>query len=168
MIPMKKLSMHLAALTGAAEVILRDRRDQLAVDSMGAGKWTLLQLLGHLIDSAANNHQRFVRALIQRELEFPGYWQEEFVEVQRYASADPEVLIALFASYNRHIAWILGEIPGEKLGTRCVIGGEETTLSRMASDYVAHLEHHLRQVLGPQAFTWSGLPWPPPVATLES
>lgn len=164
---MKTLSLHLAALTGAAEVILRERKDLLPVTTMGPGKWSLLQLLGHLIDSAANNHQRFVRAILQPSLDFPGYQQEEFVAAQRYASADPEVLIALFASYNRHIAWILGEIPEAKLGTRCIIGGEETTLSRLASDYVAHLEHHLRQLLGPKALTWSGLPWPPAVVTLE-
>lgn len=165
---MKTPSLHLAALTGAAEVLLRARKEALAVTSMGPGdKWTLLQLLGHLIDSAANNHQRFVRALIQPELEFPGYAQEEFVAAQCYATADPELLITLFASYNRLIAWILEGIPEEKLGTRCVIGGEETTLGRLATDYVAHLEHHLKQLLGPEALTWSGLPWPPAAVTLE-
>lgn len=165
---MQTLSLHLAALTSAAEVLLRARKDSLAVTSMGPGRWSFLELLGHLIDSAANNHQRFVRALIEPELlEFPGYAQEEFVEVQRYAAADPELLITLFASSNRLIAWILEGIPEDKLGTRCVIGGEQTTLGRLASDYVAHLEHHLRQLLGPDALPWSGLPWPPPAVTLE-
>ena len=56
--------------------------------SRGEGKWTRLQLLGHLIDSAANNHQRFVRALAEKSLEWPGYDQIAHVICQNYAMAD--------------------------------------------------------------------------------
>ncbi|HKS16153.1 MAG TPA: hypothetical protein VJU16_02515, partial [Planctomycetota bacterium] len=49
------------------------------------GKWSRKQILGHLIDSAANNHQRFVRATLAGELIFPPYEQDGWVGVQGYA-----------------------------------------------------------------------------------
>jgi hypothetical protein len=50
-------------------------------------RWSKKEILGHLIDSAANNHQRFVRAQGTPRLEFPGYEQEFWVATQAYASA---------------------------------------------------------------------------------
>src|SRR4030095_2595683 len=35
------------------------------------GKWSKKEILGHLIDSATNNHQRFVRTQMTEELIFP-------------------------------------------------------------------------------------------------
>ena len=51
-------------------------------------KWSAKQIIGHLVDSAANNHQRFVRAQFSDDLVFPGYDQEEWVRVQRYERSD--------------------------------------------------------------------------------
>jgi hypothetical protein len=44
---------------------------------LSKGKWSAREVIGHLIDSAANNHQRFVRAQFRDDLVFPGYEQEE-------------------------------------------------------------------------------------------
>src|SRR5687768_6240387 len=46
-------------------------------------KWSIKEVLGHLIDSAANNHQRFVRAQFTDDPVFPGYEQEKWVNAQR-------------------------------------------------------------------------------------
>ena len=46
-----------------------------------AGGWSRKQILGHLIDSASNNHQRFVRAMLQDEVRLPTYDQEGCVRV---------------------------------------------------------------------------------------
>jgi len=130
--------------------------------SRGEGKWTRLRVLGHLIDSAANNHQRFVRAISQPRLDWPGYDQTAHVAVQQYGSADPAVCVALWAAYNRHISHVIRQITPAKASTRCSIGGApEMTLSDLALDYVAHLEHHLKQLLEDRAIGYSGMPWPP-------
>ncbi len=51
------------------------------------GKWSPKEIIGHLIDSASNNHQRFVRAQFQDHLIFPGYNQEAWVEAQDYQNS---------------------------------------------------------------------------------
>lgn len=115
--------------------------------SRGEGAWTRLEILGHLIDSAANNHQRFVRAIDQGELVWPGYDQVAMVRVQHYGVATPSLLVGLWESYNLFLARLMGLIPEERLGAMCVIGGgEAVTLEFLVRDYVDHMQHHLRQI----------------------
>jgi hypothetical protein len=67
-------------------------------------RWSKKKILGHLIDSACNNHQRFVRAQLEGGLTFPGYEQEGWVRCQGYGTADWPLLVELWAAYNRHLA----------------------------------------------------------------
>ena len=113
------------------------------------GKWSRKQILGHLIDSAANNHQRFVRAQLESPLHFPGYAQEEWVSTQNYQEESWGYLVACWAGYNRHLLHVIAQIPSDKLNCQCVIGeGDPVTLEFLAEDYVRHLEHHLAQIIG--------------------
>lgn len=131
-------------------------------EPLGPGKWTRLELLGHLLDSAANNHQRFVRALAQPALEWPGYDQDACVRVQRFAEADPQLLVNLVLHFNRYLAWLIAGFPESQLGVICHIGDNPPmTLEQLALDYIAHCEHHLKQLVGEAGIEWSGMPWPP-------
>jgi len=112
------------------------------------GKWSKKEVLGHLIDSASNNHQRFVRAQIQGELVFPGYEQDSWTAVQCYQQAPWERLVQLWQSYNLHLSHLMACVPGEKLKNRCVINdGDPVSLEFLMTDYVRHLKHHLDQIL---------------------
>jgi DinB superfamily len=116
---------------------------------LGAGKWSRKQLLGHLIDSAANNHQRFIRAQLGGALVFPGYEQEGWVERNGYADATWAEIVALWQAYNLHLLRVLARIPAGKLDTLCTIGeNDPATLGFIAEDYVRHLRHHLKQIAG--------------------
>ncbi len=111
------------------------------------GKWLRIEVLGHLVDSASNNHQRFVRALMQPDLNFPDYKQQECVAVQSYATTDVANVLDLWAAFNFHLAHVMEHIPDEKLQTRCTIGDHPTaTLAYLVKDYNDHLEHHLAQL----------------------
>ena len=124
------------------------------------GKWSRKEIVGHLIDSAANNHSRFVRAQLQEDLVFPGYDQDAWVRVQRYRDRSWSDLVALWRAYNRHIACLMESAdPAEvararkshnldELAWKAVERAEPATLDYFMRDYVAHLEHHLRQALG--------------------
>jgi hypothetical protein len=115
-------------------------------------------VIGHLIDSASNNHQRFVRAQFQEDLIFSGYEQDAWVSLQRYRDAPWDELIALWCSFNLHIARVMEAVPKDErvrlrarhnldeLAWKPVPRDQPVTLDYFMSDYVAHLEHHLRQV----------------------
>jgi hypothetical protein len=104
-------------------------------------------VLGHLIDSAANNHQRFVRAQHADAIMLPGYEQNHWVESQGYQDADWPHLVALWTHLNLHLADVISRIPPAKYAVRCVIGDSEPlTLETIVIDYLRHLEHHVAQI----------------------
>jgi len=113
------------------------------------GKWSKKEILGHLMDSANNNHQRFVRASIQGNLTFPGYEQDKLVDLQRFSEMDWGFLVELWTAYNRFLAHVLTCLPADAANISCHIGNNKpATLGWIAEDYVAHLKHHLNQILG--------------------
>jgi hypothetical protein len=144
---MKELSRKLLSVIDAAEPKLRKTIAPDTTKPVLAGGWSRRQLIGHLIDSASNNHQRFVRAALQASLDFPGYEQDECVRVQAPQEADWELLVSLWSAYNRYLAHVIAHLPESKLGTPCRISsGEAVTLDFLAQDYLKHLLHHLRQI----------------------
>jgi hypothetical protein len=144
---MRDLSEHLLRVVEAAEPKLRKISEVESARPVLPGGWSRKQVLGHLIDSASNNHQRFVRAALQPSLDFPGYNQDGNVRVQAPQEADWSLLVSLWAAYNRYLAHIIARLPAAKLETVCRIGpGEPVALSFLAKDYVTHLLHHLNQI----------------------
>jgi DinB superfamily len=144
---MKELSEKLLAVADSAEPKLRAISAAEAAKPVLNGGWSCKQVIGHLIDSASNNHQRFVRASLQPSLDFPAYDQPGNVRVQAPQEADWPLLISLWASYNHYLAHVVAHLPADKLKTVCRIGsGEPVSLSFLAEDYLTHLLHHLRQI----------------------
>ncbi len=149
---------RLEAVVDAVLPALRGVDDARAARSPGAGVWSPKQVLGHLVDSAANNHPRFVRAQSSDDLVFPGYDQEAWVRLQGYQDAPWLPLLELWADYNRHLAWLIARIPEEvrlrprarhnlhEIAWRCVPVEMPATLEYLIADYVGHCEHHLRQI----------------------
>jgi len=144
---MQELSEQLLRLVNAAEPTLRKISEADTTKPILPGGWSRKQVLGHLIDSASNNHQRFVRAALQPSLDFPRYDQDGNIRVQVPQEADWSLLVSLWAAYNRYLAHIIARLPAAKLETVCRIGSDKpVTLGFLATDYVGHLVHHLNQI----------------------
>lgn len=144
---MTEISRQLTAAVDQAESRLRGFHGRETETPVLAGGWSRKQVMGHLIDSASNNHQRFVRGALQDSLGFPAYDQEGCVRLQAPEEADWSLLISLWASYNRYLAHVISRIPDSKRETSCRIGaGAPVTLAFLAQDYLRHLLHHLRQI----------------------
>lgn len=112
-------------------------------------KWSKKEILGHLLDSASNNHQRFLRATLEHGLTFPGYDQEKLVDLQKFPEIDWDFLVDFWTAYNRFLAHVLSVLPAGAAEITCHIGNNSpANLEFIAVDYVAHLKHHLNQILG--------------------
>lgn len=111
------------------------------------GKWSKKELIGHLVDSASNNHQRFVRMPMENRLHLPQYAQDEWVENQKYQQRSWVDIVELWTVYNRHLLHVLRHIDERKV-TNTALFPEygEKTLRFIIDDYVDHMEHHLKQV----------------------
>ena len=122
--------------------------EEEASEKPAPDKWSKKEAMGHLIDSAANNHQRFVRAQLSAELKLPGYEQSAWVSTQQYQNESWQALLQLWRSYNLHILHIVSAIPESALHNFCFIGANEpVTLEFLIQDYVRHLKHHIEQIL---------------------
>jgi hypothetical protein len=125
-----------------------------------AGKWSPKEIIGHLIDSASNNHQRFVRAQFTDDLVFAGYEQEGWVRAQNYQGEDWIDLVQLWRLYNQHILHLISVVPEDtrmklrhkhnlhQIASDNLSENEPVTLDWFMRDYVDHMKKHLRQILG--------------------
>jgi hypothetical protein len=110
--------------------------------------WSMREELGHLIDSAVNNHVRFVRAALGPSYEGPGYDQEPWVAIHRYAERPWSALVGEWHAHNTILVPLIRNIPDAKLSTPCTVGGgAPCDLAFLIENYVLHMQHHLDQIL---------------------
>src|ERR1041384_1292853 len=88
--------------------------DEAAAAPPAPDKWSAKQIIGHLIDSAGNNHQRFVRAQFKDDLVFDGYQQNEWVNAEHFQEKSWDELIQFWHLFNRHILHIMKYAPEDK------------------------------------------------------
>ena len=145
---MKNVAHELNAIVAEAYERLAAVSEAASATPPAPGKWSRKEIIGHLIDSASNNHQRFVRVQQTDGLALPGYEQEHWVAAQNYRHEAWADLLAFWRGYNLHLAHVIAAIPADKLEHRCSIDGDEpVTLRFIAEDYVQHLQHHLGQMV---------------------
>jgi hypothetical protein len=124
---------------------------QIPVETFGhkpaAEKWSKKEILGHLIDSATNNHQRFVRGQFENE-PFITYDQNNWNTHSRYADMDGEHVISFWVAYNKHLLEVIKRIPAAAFERKCITNeAAPVTLAWLIDDYVKHMEHHLKQLV---------------------
>ena len=122
------------------------------------GKWSVKEVVGHLIDSASNNHQRFVRACFKDDLIFDGYDQDAWVDLQNYNATDWNELIYCWANFNFIIVNSIANMPSEKLSAQRINHNlheiawepvpqdQSATLEYFIKDYYEHLQYHVNQI----------------------
>lgn len=106
--------------------------------------WTLGEMVGHLIDSASNNHQRFIRLQLIPVLRLPGYDEEEWKQVSRVESYDYPALVSLWKAFNDYLLHLIRNMGGASLDHYWEIGDERKTLAFLVEDYFTHMEWHRR------------------------
>ena len=123
--------------------------DETSLDSKpSSGKWSKKEILGHLIDSANNNLNRFIRGQYENEPHIV-YDQDQWVALQNYQSMPFAEVLQLWKSSNNQVINVLKNIPPQNFDRQCDTGkGEKElhSLSWLANDYLAHMHHHLKQI----------------------
>ncbi len=145
---MKTVSEKIREIITLSKPKLLQISPESACSKVSLDSWSKQEILGHLIDSALNNHQRIVRGALNVAEHFPPYDQNRWVEMQGYNERQWGDLIELWAQCNFHLCWALDRLPEEALNNPCNIGKETpVTLGFVIEDYLRHLNLHLGQIL---------------------
>ncbi len=145
---MESVATQLRELVADARPRLYSLPEDRASEKPVADKWSLKEILGHLIDSASNNHQRFVRMQLLPDIGIFSYEQVEWNQVQKYQLERWKDLVDLWALYNTHLAHLIEYVDPSSLGHMCEMGyPNPATLKFVMEDYVRHVKHHLDQIL---------------------
>lgn len=145
---MKDISVQIKKVIEKANPELLKISPETAGKKERPDKWSKKETLGHLIDSALNNHQRFVRAGYNSAEDFPPYNGDRWVEIQHYNEMDWFDLIELFTQINLHLCRVINFLPEEVSGNPVGIGKEmPVTLDFVIIDYLRHLNHHIEKIV---------------------
>ena len=145
---MKDIAHQLRSIISEVEPQISQMKNDEVEHKSTPPEWSKKEILGHLIDSAANNHQRFVRAVNKVAAQFPTYDQEEWVKIQRYNERPWPSLVTLWAAYNLYLSDLIECIPEDAASSPCNIGKKDPVpLDFVIKDYLRHLRQHLKDIL---------------------
>ena len=126
---------------------LMELSDQQASAKPYPEKWSIKQILGHLVDSAGNNHQRIVRMQEVADIGTFRYSQTHWVECQHYQTEPWADLVNTWYFANRHLSHVIEHIDQDSLSHVCDVGHPElATLQVIVKEYVRHVRHHVDQI----------------------
>jgi len=122
--------------------------EALSAERPQPGAWCAREILGHLIDSACNNHRRWIVGQTPGLAKFDGYEQNDWVSRNGYADESWSALVSLWSAYNVHLRHVIARTPAANLMTSATgpDGDGPVTLGFLMQDYVGHIHHHLAQV----------------------
>lgn len=111
-------------------------------------KWSKKEILGHLIDSALNNIQRFTEIQYSKKpYIIKSYEQNELVKYNDYQTKNNQDLYNLWLQLNKHILHLVKKQTSETLDYKIVLSnGVSTNLQFLIEDYFEHFYHHLQQI----------------------
>ena len=132
-------------LTNASASLISISAEDAAYQS-ASGKWSKKQELGHLVDSACNNHQRIVRAQIEHEPSLADYDGDRWVTLHDYQGMKWEQIIERWHMMNEQLVRAASAISPQSAGRRLTVAGKSMTLGFLVKDYVDHMLHHLRHI----------------------
>jgi len=138
---------RLQYLASAMPALLTNISEDEFSNKTASGKWSKKEILGHLIDSATNNHQRFIRVQFEN-IPMIVYDQNQWNKYSYHTQMSKTQLITFWTAYNRQLVELIKLIPKDRLLRECSIGKERNvTLQWLIDDYLRHMEHHLKQIV---------------------
>lgn len=155
---MKKFIEETKLFLDETEKKLRSITESASGLKRAPNKWSVKEILGHLVDSSVNNMCRFVNGQYQNDLSFPGYDQDKWIALQNYQAAKWEFIIDMWKLNNAQMIRILESMP-DQVRTRKhdhhnfdviewkeVPQSEPATLDYLIRDYYGHMKYHLEQI----------------------
>lgn len=142
----KQALAQLTLIVEKAPSMLTQISEEKMSEKPAPNKWSKKEIIGHLVDSATNNHHRFVCGQFEAIPEIR-YDQNGWNKYSFYQQIDSKQIILFWTIYNSQLIELIKRIPTDNLKRQVKVGDNLLTIEYLFIDYVEHLEHHLKQVI---------------------
>lgn len=138
---------YLVSLTWLRQSVADLTPEQLRMRPV-PGKWSTLEVVGHLVDSEQAWCHRMKRVIAEEMPLLIGYDQSRFTAALNYHQHDLEQELTLLEGMRRQMAHILQGLPATTW-SRTGVHSERglVTLEEMLQAEADHVPHHIRHIL---------------------
>ena len=143
------ISLEIRRIAFDWEEKLRELPEEVIVARLNRQGRNIKQIIGHLIDSASNNHQRMVRLQYTANLIFPDYTRENdmWISIQHHQQENWYEMLQLWKFFNLHIAHIISHTDRSWLNNEWSDGKRDPiSLKAVIYEYIAHLTLHINEI----------------------
>ncbi len=117
--------------------------DETANRAYAEGKWSIKELLGHIIDTERVFVYRLLRFCRGDETPLSGFDQDPYVAASRANERSLESLIDEFENLRRANMFLIGNLTEEELARSGTASGNGVTVRALIHITGGHVQHHM-------------------------
>jgi uncharacterized damage-inducible protein DinB len=122
---------------------LRGVTSERSLERYAPGKWSLRQVVGHVVDAERIFAYRALRFARNDRTELPGFEQDDYAAAARSDERPWADLLAELELVRRANILMLGALDREAWAKRGVASGNEVTVRALAYSIAGHELHHM-------------------------
>jgi len=107
------------------------------------GKWTLKEMLGHMIDAERVFAFRITCFARKEQQPLPGFDEDDYVNNARFAGRELEDLIEEFAALRKANLYLFKSLNEEELNSKGIASGREINVRSILFIVGGHVIHHV-------------------------
>lgn len=108
-----------------------------------ANKWSLNELLGHIIDTEKIMHFRALSISRGEKSNFPGFDQDNYVKTAAFNSKSSNNLLDTFLIHRKLLWNFIEDIPEAQMNNIGSVDAKPMSLSALLHIIFGHMEHHI-------------------------
>lgn len=146
LVPSEKWLQEIAVSGEKTAALFRGMTDQEGNFAYAEGKWTLKEVLQHLIDAEKIFAYRALRFAREDKTELPGWDEENYGKMYRLQDRSTESLILEFEAVRTSTFLFFEFLKPEQLTRTGVANGNEISVENLGKLIVGHNLHHLNVI----------------------
>jgi len=122
--------------------ILKDLNDAKALYRYEEGKWSIKEVLGHVIDTERIFNYRVLLLARGEERPLPGYDQDHYMKIVNFDRYSVKELQSQYSATRDYTLSLFGSFSDEEMISRGVINGSSFTVRAVGYVIAGHEMHH--------------------------
>jgi uncharacterized damage-inducible protein DinB len=137
---------HMAAQVAETRELVESLPPRMLLHRYAAGKWTVKQVLVHVVDDERIYAYRALRFARGDATELPGFEQDDYAALSGADERDVRGILAEYEAVRRATVALFDGLPDEAFDRAGVANGNRVTVRALAWHIAGHELHHLNLI----------------------